>query len=96
MPKGIMRRSRKAARCRFEPMNVDDAKAQYRAAWAAYLLASEREERRVFEQLMDEAQPFIATCPNDPAWPAFIKTLPGFESFWARFKAEGERAIRRR
>lgn len=59
-------------------MTPEDAREQYTLAWSAYLLASEPETMAKLERMMDEAQPFIASCPADPAWKEFVKTLPGF------------------
>jgi hypothetical protein len=71
----------------------EQAKSQYRAAWAAFLLETDPLRRRELEKLMDEAQPSIATGPSDPAWKAFVGTLPGFKAFWTRAAAEGRRKI---
>lgn len=73
-------------------MTPEEARSRYRAAWSAYLLATESDMIAELERLMDEAQPFIATGPADPAWREFIKTLPGYEDFWKRlasFRSDG-------
>jgi hypothetical protein len=60
-------------------MTPEEAREQYTVAWLAYrLLTTERDTMTKLERMMDEAQPFIAASPSDPAWKEFVKTLPGF------------------
>lgn len=77
-------------------MTPEQARAQYRTAWTAYLLTREPLAIEGLERLMDEAQPFIARCPNDPAWKEFAASLPGYKDFWARLKADGLDEMRAR
>jgi hypothetical protein len=60
-----------------------EAEAAYAAAWQQWCLTSDDGKKRELEQVMDALQPKIAVSPKDPRWPAFIKTLPGYEQFWS-------------
>jgi hypothetical protein len=60
------------------------AERAYAAAWASWLLATDREEKTVLERVMDAEQEKIATSPADPRWQKFADSLPGYREFWSR------------
>ena len=63
------------------------AKRNYREAWEKYLTAND-ETKAELERIMNAAQEHIAWGPADPKWIEFIKTLPGFISYWDKKKRE--------
>jgi hypothetical protein len=65
------------------PRNLE-AERIYAAAWASWLLETDRTAKRALECTMDEQQGKIATNPDDPRWQRFADSLPGFRRFWAR------------
>ena len=60
----------------------------YRVAWHTWLTTQDDKTRQAMQQLMDDLQPSIASCPNDPRWGCFAKSLPGFLDFWERMQDE--------
>lgn len=65
-------------------MTTDEAKEVYRQAWVAWCITQNPARKQQMEQLMDDAQVFIAKSPKDPEWGAFAQTLPGFLEFWQK------------
>lgn len=66
-------------------MTVAEAQAAYRVAWTGWLQSTTEEARHIFEQSMDEVQPFCtSTGRPGPEWNAFIDTLPGYHDAWNR------------
>lgn len=68
-------------------MLPDEAKKQYRSAWASYCLSRDPRQKEILEQIMDGLQPRICHGPG-PEWQTFVKTLPGFLDFWSRWLSE--------
>lgn len=70
-------------------MTVGEAQAAYRVAWTGWLQSTTEEARQLFEQRMDEVQPFCtSTGRPGPEWKAFIDTLPGYHAVWNRMYAD--------
>jgi len=61
------------------------AEAKYAAQWAAFCATYDESERIACQALMDSLQETIALAPDDPRWPEFTKTLPGYDEFWAGY-----------